>query len=122
MVRKLKLIELLNANELPPNFEYPREFIRVVELGILDIEPWQILRGDLLEWRYHGMQERYPGRTLVPFAARQDNDDVACWEDGNSTVLIVHDFAEPGWEARESYEGFYDWLRRAIDDLIEFDE
>ncbi|MFI9505662.1 hypothetical protein [Nocardia sp. NPDC052566] len=116
------MIELLNTNELPSKFAYPHEFLRIVDLGLLDIEPWQILQGDLLRMRHIGIGERYPGRTLIPFAARQDNDDVACWEGDAWGVVIVHDFAEPGWEARESYKNFYDWLRRAVDDLIEFDD
>lgn len=40
----------------------------------------------------------YPGRSLVPFACRQDNDDVACWDldQGRGRVVIVHDFKSPG--------------------------
>jgi hypothetical protein len=48
---------------------------------------------------------------------------VACWElaAGDGTVVVVHDFASPGWEKRDHFSSFYDWLRQAIQDLIEFD-
>ncbi|MEC3917909.1 hypothetical protein [Nocardia sp. CDC160] len=118
---KLTMIELLSETDLPAGFTYPHEFARIVDLGLLDLEPWNILHGKVLELRYHGMRERYPDRQLVPFAARIDNDDVACWEHGSSEIVTVHDFAQPGWENRDTYPSFYDWLRKAVDDLIDFD-
>jgi hypothetical protein len=73
--------------------------------------------------RSNGLKERYPDRKLVPFARRQDNDDVACWDlaKGGGTVTIIHDYASPGWEQRDEFSGFNDWLRRAIEDLIAFE-
>ena len=114
---------LMDVGSLPDGFEYPRQFIRVVELGLTDLEPWHILEGEHLWDRDEGLKIRYPTRVLVPFAERQDNDDVACWEplvgDG---VVIVHDFASPGWESRRPrFASFYDWLRQAVEDLILFD-
>lgn len=65
----------------------------------------------------------YPERALVPFARRQDNDDVACWEAGQGEqVFIVHDYASPGWERRGVYPNFYVWLRQAVEDMIEYDQ
>jgi hypothetical protein len=55
------------------------------------------------------------------FAVRQDNDDVACWDIDQANAVVVHDFASPGFEQRREFPGFYDWLRQAIEDLIEFD-
>lgn len=81
-----------------------------------------MLGGEQLKARNHGLRERYPQRHLVPFARRQDNDDLACWEiapDG-TRVVIVHDFAASGWERRTEFEGFNDWLRQAVEDLINF--
>lgn len=112
---------MLSLVDLPHGFSYPASFIRVVELGLVDLEPWLILEGGLLHDRYRGLEARYPGRRLVPFARRQDNDDVACWQVGEQQVLIIHDFADPGREVRETLPSFYDWLRRAIDDLIDFE-
>lgn len=112
---------LLGLSDVPDGFSYPASFVRVIELGLVDLEPWQILEGDWLFARYTGLAARYPGRVLVPFARRQDNDDVACWQVGSHEVLIIHDFDDSGRELRETLPSFYAWLRRAIEDLIEFD-
>lgn len=115
-------MELLTVSDLPRGFSYPTSFVRVVELGLIDIEPWRILGGDELRGLMYGLAERYPERELVPFARRQDNDDVACWAESTSGVVVIHDFASPGSEQRENYENFHGWLRRAIEDLIEWQD
>jgi hypothetical protein len=115
------MAELLTSDDLPKGFDYPPEFVRVVELGLTNLEPWWILDGDLLRARFVGLQKRYDKRRLVPFATRQDNDDVACWDVDVDKVVIVHDFASPGSEQRAEFSNFYDWLRQAVEDLIAFD-
>lgn len=112
--------DLLTIENLPEGFEYPPEFVRVVELGLTNIEPWWIVQGERLRNRFVGLQERYRGRSLVPFALRQDNDDVACWDTSAGKVVIVHDFATPGYEQRSEFPHFYAWFRQAIEDFIEF--
>lgn len=115
-------MDLLTEKELPAGFEYPREFLRIVELKILDIEPWYLLQGKPLRDVLAGLAERYSDRKLIPFARRQDNDDVACWQSSsNREVYIIHDFASPGWEEHGKFPGFYEWFRRAVEDFIEFD-
>ena len=115
--------DLLTIEDLPGRFEYPRSFIRIVELGLTSLEPWWILQGEPLRTKLFGLRERFPARILVPFAARQDNDDVAAFDlANNSKVTIVHDYASPGWERDEVFPSFYAWLRRAIEDLIVFDD
>jgi hypothetical protein len=115
------MADLLNVEDLPEGFAYPHLFIKVVELGLTNIEPWWIIQGELLFERYIGLRERYASRSLVPFACRQDNDDVACWDGDDLKVSIVHDFASPGYEQRAELPDFASWLRSAIEDLIEFD-
>jgi hypothetical protein len=115
---------LLTDSDLPDGFTYPKSFIRVAELGLIDLEPWAVLVGDSLFKKFNGLQSRYPDRKYVPFAQRVDNDDVACWDSASDSmvVLIVHDFASPGWEQRRRppFSDFNAWLRQAIEDLIEF--
>lgn len=115
---------LLAVIDLPDGFTYPPPFIRTVELGVTNLEPWWVLTGDELRERYEGLRERYRDQAYVPFAARQDNDDIACWDAarGNQVVVIVHDLASPGWERRGAeFPDFYAWLRAAVDDFIEFE-
>jgi hypothetical protein len=113
--------ELLTIDDLPDGFEYPRAFVKVVELGLTNLEPWLILEGSLLRMRFDGLRKRYASRTLIPFAMRRDNDDVACWDLDIGKVAVIHDFATPGHEQRSYYAGFSDWLRTAVEDLIEFE-
>jgi len=69
-----------------------------------------------------GLTERYPGTHLLPFAKREDNDDVAYFElESPGKVVIIHDFASDGWERREVLDDLYAWIRRAVEDMIEFD-
>jgi hypothetical protein len=113
------MADLLTIDDLPEGFDYPAEFIRVVELGLTDLEPWWIFDGDQLRRRTIGLRERYPERQLVPFARRQDNDDVACWDLAQGDIAVIHDMASPGWEQRGRFPDFNAWLRQAIEDLIE---
>lgn len=116
------MANLLGPTDLPPGFTYPREFVRVVELGLTDLEPWLILEGQDLANRNAGIRGRYPSRTLVPFARRVDSDDVACWDiDRAGRVVIIDDFDTPGWESVSELPDFNAWLRRALEDLIEFE-
>ncbi|EIC30813.1 hypothetical protein [Methylomicrobium album] len=118
----MKTLGLLTEKEWPHGFRYPRQFNRIVELRLIELEPWYFLKGQPLREAMAGLTERYPARQLVPFARRQDNDDVACWDVGKGDeVFVIHDFASPGWEQRAQFASFYDWLRRAVEDFIEFD-
>jgi hypothetical protein len=123
MARQL-MADLLTAADLPEGFAYPPEYLRAVDLGLVALEPWWLLTGDRLRQRFAGLQRRYGDRRYVPFAERQDNDDIACWAGSPPDVLIVHDHASPGWElrGREPIIGFHAWLRQAVEDFIEWGE
>jgi hypothetical protein len=109
--------------ELRPSWlSYPKAHCRLVGLGLVNFEPWYLLEGDHLKSRYAGLQERYPTRHLVPFAQRSDSDDVACWDRAYpDKVVIVHDYASREWEQRGVPMDFWDWFRKAIEDMIFFD-
>jgi hypothetical protein len=114
--------ELLSSEDWPAGFMYPNSFIRVVDLGLTNLDPWIILEGDLLRRRMRGMQERYPERQLVPIAMRGDNDDVACWDVSRpGKVVVIHDFADPGYEYVGEFNNFADWFRSAVDDMLNFE-
>ncbi|WP_141441214.1 hypothetical protein [Vreelandella titanicae] len=115
-------LDLFKAEELPPWFEYPKEFNRLVESEIFVVEPWQILEGKWLRVRHEGLKKRYPDRDLIPFYRCLANDDVACWDKNKpGKVVIVYDFASPGWEAREEFDTFWDWFRSIIEHFIEYE-
>ena len=111
---------MLPEDELPAGFHYPALFLRMLECRLFDLQPWELMSGDLLARRHTGLKERYSTRVLVPFARRGDNDDVACWEGSGERVVIVHDFASPGWEHQGEFDSFADWLRSAVEDFIEW--
>jgi hypothetical protein len=71
--------------------------------------------------RYNGLKTRYPNRCLIPFAKRDDNDDIACFELGKGeSVIIIHDFASPGFEDRYTFNDIFEWLKYAIDEMKDF--
>lgn len=114
--------QLLIEKELPAGFYYPDEFKRIVSQGLLDFDPWLILQGERLRIRFNGIKSRYPSRELIPFARREDNDDVACWEVNKpGKVIIIHDFAREGYENVQEIDSFWDWLRSALEATIEYD-
>ena len=44
-------------------------------------------------------QFEYPNRNLIPFARRNNNDEIACFAIGsNDEVKIIHDFILSGYE------------------------
>jgi hypothetical protein len=115
-------MDLLPESDLPAGWHYPGAFRRLVDRHLTNFVPWHVLTGEHLKNIFHGLKRRYPSRSLIPFAQRQDCDDVACWDVSHPhQVAIVHDYAAPGWEQRETLSDFYAWVRRAVDDMIEFD-
>jgi len=114
---------LLSFAELPRRFSYPPQFLRAAKLGVVNLEPWYLPDAELLQATLDGLRERYRSRVLVPFARRQDNDDIACFVPNghNYEVAIIHDFASPGWEQHETFPDFWAWFRCAVEDFIEFE-
>lgn len=60
----------------------------------MDFAFWYLMSKEQVEIRIKGLKERYPDRELMPFARRDDSDDIACFDTGkNNKVQIIHDFA-----------------------------
>ena len=113
-------MELFNVSSIYKEFEYPKEFLKIVHLGLVNFDFWYLMDYAQTELRIKGLKERYPDRKLVPFARRGDNDDIACFDiDRDGRVQKIHDFASAGWKQRKDYESFWDWFREAIDEMIE---
>ncbi|SFZ85219.1 hypothetical protein SAMN02983003_2452 [Devosia enhydra] len=113
---------LVSASDLPSGFRYPEAFHTILAHGMTDFVPWYPLEDNLLYAVYFGINERYPRYGgLVPFARRQDNDDVACLYAGKAgEVLIIHDYASEGWELVARLPDIAAFLRLLVDDFIDF--
>jgi len=121
-LNEVLVADLLSSDDWPNGFSYPGLFIRIVELGLRNLEPWLILEGEALRLRVRGMRLRYPMRHLVPIAMRSYNDDVACWDASRpGKVVIIHDYADSGYEYVNEFDSFSDWFKSAIDDMMNFE-
>ncbi|MBD3920938.1 hypothetical protein H8B09_19385 [Paenibacillus sp. PR3] len=116
------LYELLDESQLPQGFKYPDGIQKVIDLKLVNLDPWVFMNRERLLDRYEGLKNRYPKRKLVPFAERIDNDDVACFELGkDDQIQIIHDYASPGFEQRKVFVDFWTWFKDAINEMIDFD-
>ncbi|MDA1476178.1 hypothetical protein [Bacillus changyiensis] len=102
-------------------FYYPKSFRKAIELNLLDFDLWYIMNEERVLERLKGLKNRYPNRNLIPFARRDDNDDIACFEIGKGEkVEIIHDFASRGYEQRTEYNDFWAWLVEATREMVEY--
>src|SRR4051812_47144919 len=102
---------LLAESEKPGWFQYPPQFLHVMELGIYRLDPWQFILGEFLRTMYAILHKRYPNRELVPFAKWEDL--VACWDKDKPGKVVVVDIAltnDPGLE----FDSFWDWFQDAV--------
>lgn len=115
----------LQKNILPKEFEYPYSYKKYIQDEPAELEPWHFYH-DGLEFAFNGLKKRYPSRSVIPFARRSDNDDIACFEvetgGNNHPVIIIHDFASPGWECRGKCIDFLEWVRLAEAESKEWKE
>ena len=113
-------MELFNVNSIYKNFQYPAAYVKAIDLKLLDFEFWYLMSKEQVEARITELMKRYPNRKLIPFARRDDCDDIACFEVGkDAKIQIIHDFASEGWEQRGEFNDFWDWMKSALDELIE---
>ncbi|WP_252216793.1 hypothetical protein [Clostridium sp. VAP41] len=116
-------IEFLEDKLTSYKFKYPEPFLKVIKLNLVDFDQWYIMDEERVINRLKGLRERYPNRKLIPFARRDDNDDIACFEaNKGERVQIIHDFASVGCEQRKEYNCFWDWLTEAIKVMIEYNK
>lgn len=116
------LNELLAVEKSFRGFTYPKAFLKAVELSLIDFDIWYIMDAKQVMLRVEGLRKRYPNRMLIPFARREDNDDVACFEIGErNKVFVIHDYASEGWEHRNEFSDFWNWLEGAVKDMIAYE-
>lgn len=116
-------MELLDAKNFYSDFSYPNGILKIIELNLVDFDLWYLMQQEQAILRIEGLKERYPNRKLIPFARRDDGDDIACFEVGKmDRVQIIHDFAGEGYEQRKEYACFWNWFRDAVNEMIDKDE
>ena len=109
----------MNDTKMLLNYDYPEGYKKLKDLNLIDFEYWYFIPKYQFKNRFIGMSQRYPSRKYIPFARRDDCDDIACFEYGKgNTVFIIHDYANAGFEERKSYNNIWEWFKDAIDELI----
>lgn len=113
------MITKLPEDFLKKGFKYPESYTKIIELNLLNFDFWYIMNEEQALKRLVGLRQRYPERYLIPFARRDDRDDVACFElKEPNKVQLIHDFASSGYEQRKTYNDLWEWLEDAIHELI----
>lgn len=113
--------DMLSQDDIDVAVTLPPELTQIVAQGLVNLRPWHIMPRDLAKKRLTGLRARYR-KAYVPFARRQDNDDVACFDpDLPGQIVVVHDFSSDGSERVSIHPSFWDWFRRAIEDMISFE-
>jgi hypothetical protein len=102
----------------------PKGYQIVKDLNLANLDPWHLMSDKEFDLLFPGINERYPTRSVIPFATRGDNDDVACFvsrdpEQETGQVILIHDFASPGYEVIARMKSFWSWFKYAIDEMIE---
>jgi hypothetical protein len=116
--------DTLSDDQLPEWLKhYPKEYSYLIEQNLVMFRPWYLLNEQLTTLRNSGLKDRFPSHNLFAFAARLDNDDIACWGEGSlGKVIVVHDFSEEQFANRREFENFWDWFRAAIEEMIDFEK
>jgi hypothetical protein len=115
--------EYLLPDSLKPDWLiYPIGLVELVRSGRVKLAPWYLSKSAVDAMHTRDLKMRL-GRDLVPFAYRQDREDLACFEKGKGeAVMIIHDHTDPGWEDEGSYPSFADWLAAAEEEAREWGE
>lgn len=102
-------------------YEYPEAYQKIVELNLVDFDVWYLIESEQATRRYYDLKERYPNRQLIPFARRDDSDDIACFEIGKGgKVELIHDFTTEGFEQRKEFQDLWEWVEFAVKEMSEF--
>ena len=114
-------IGMFEPTDLDVQVKLPEGLLRIVNQNLTDLTPWHVMPRDLAVQRLRGLRLRYSHK-YVPFARRQDNDDLACLDPGHpGEIVVIHDFASEGTELRKRFDSFWDWFRAAVEDMEVFE-
>ena len=114
----------IDPAHLPSGFCYPRAFDHLLDREMVQLWNFHVLEAEDARERMTGMRRRYPARVFVPFAKDERSDDVACFEHGSGPgfvphrVVLVDDYAPPGFEDCGSDPDLLAWLRSTLADAL----
>ena len=105
---------------------FPRGYKWIIQQGWVGyaectgLQPWYFLE----ERKQFVVTEKwangsFPG-TLIAFARRQDNDEIACFviEALTATqIVIVNGWTSSGYDVLHTYSSFWEWMKSVIDDI-----
>jgi hypothetical protein len=112
---------LLLPEDVDVKIAIPEGLGRLRRQNVVDPTPWHLMSRELVMKRLKGLPQLY-ARKYVPFARRQDNDDLTCLDlDLPGEVVVVHDFSTEPKEVRHRLPNFWDWFRAAVEDMISFE-
>ena len=104
---RLRFYQGFNPDEFKirnSGFDYPPAFDKLITLGLVQLEPWWVMKKSHAAAIMRQTSSLYPKRRLIPFAQRDDCDDMACFEYGfGGQVQLIHSWASEGWEQRKTY-------------------
>jgi hypothetical protein len=113
-------IMLIEKEELPDWFSYPTEFLFIVEHGLVNINPWIILEGDVLRSWMKVLKDIYPEQDLIPFAVRRDSNILACWKKSTLYQIDIIDFNKKShYDPIKSYSSVWSWFKSVVDEMID---
>ncbi|WP_279583259.1 hypothetical protein [Fodinicola feengrottensis] len=102
------------ARQLATQPKFARALHYAIDHCLVDLIPWVLFTSDSqISTRSKGINEAYTERHVLCFAERRDTDDVGCVvlestaDYAAGEVLIIHDFASPGWEVDVSFSDFW---------------
>jgi hypothetical protein len=105
----------------------PKGYQVAKDLNLVNLRPWHFVSDSEFDGLFEVVNKHYSVRTVIPFARRSDSDDVACFvsrdpEQEAGQIIIIHDFASPGYEVVARMKNFWDWFRQVVNDMIEWHE
>lgn len=112
---------MYKAEEMYKGFQYPQEYLQILDHKLTDFFSWWIWTPEQSETRLIELSHRFPSGKYIPIGRRNGNDDVACYQPGKgSKIVVIHDFSSRGHEVREEYEDIWAFLHMAIDEMREY--
>ena len=112
-------IEVLEDELKKIGFTYPDSFMKVVNLKLLNFDLWYIMDEEKVLGYLKDFSEKYPERSLVPFAQKGKDGVIACFGAGKGDKIeVVNVSGTEDIKAKSEYADFWEWLEDAIREMI----